>query len=83
MNKQEAVKFVASWQGNTSIADVARETGLPLVKVASTARALRKKGVPLKPYGKSTASLTQLEWEELIAMCAPAESTTEDKAHRK
>jgi hypothetical protein len=83
VKKEQAVEFVRVWQSCETSADVAKKTGMTVTQVATTARAMRKKGVPLKAYGKSTVSLTQLDWAELIALCDQPVGQKESKPGTK
>lgn len=68
MVAKEVMAFVKVWQANSSIDQVVKATGKKKSEVQALSRSLRKKGVDLKLYGKSTTGLSAKEVEEINAV---------------
>lgn len=67
--------FIEAWQSAKSLQEVVKKTGLTVKQVNTRVGWLRKKGVPLKSFGRR--KITKDEWEKLQAFarnCADGEA---------
>ena len=62
--------FIATWQGNGSVEAVATVLRMKPASVEQRARAMRKHGVPLKPYAaKARTVKDSAYWASMAAIC--------------